>query len=107
MKGHCACVATGMSSHAIARAFGHCASGGFDHPRDPADLRRCVDYCTETGITAEALRDRMINVSDSWHALSDAWVELTTLLAEEVADGTGRAPRTYRRMSEVLGRRHP
>lgn len=30
MIGHCTCVASGLSSHAIARAFGHCGSGGPD-----------------------------------------------------------------------------
>lgn len=104
MKGHCACVATGMSSHAIARAFGHCTSGGFDHPHDPSDLSRCVAYCTETGITTDALRKRMATVSDSWHALVDHWDDLVLLMDAERAEGTGRAPRTYRRMCELLGR---
>lgn len=104
MKGHCPCVATGLSSHAIARAFGHCTSGGFDHPWDPSDLRRCINYCDETGISVEALRERMATVSESWHALVDHWEELVALIDEERSEGTGRAPRTYQRMRVLLGR---
>jgi hypothetical protein len=102
MKGHCACVATGMSSHAIARAFGRCASGGFDHPWDPADLKRCADYIDETGITTDRLTQVMTPVSDSWAALLPEWDSLVASMREEFS--TGRAPITYRRMRDLLGR---
>lgn len=100
MIGHCPCVATGLSSHAIARAFGHCRSGGSDHPWDPSDLRRCRDYCRSTGISDTMLAERMPQVSPQWAALIPAWPELLQLLADE--EPTGNAPRTYQRMKELL-----
>lgn len=103
MKGHCACQATGLSSHAIARAFGHCRMGGTDHPYDPADLKRCVDYCAETGVSTKTLSEKMSRVSQTWAALTAEWDSLAALLAEEIAENTGRAPRTYARMRELRG----
>lgn len=100
MKGHCACVATGLSSHAIARAFGHCTSGGTDYPHDPADLKRCADYCDDTGITTSALVTRMSSVSPVWAALVAAWDDIVTTMRAEFA--TGRAPITYAAMRQLI-----
>lgn len=103
VKGHCACEATGMSSHAIARALGHCKTGGGkDHPYDPADLRRCVEYCREMGVSTPWLVLNMTLVSRQWAALCPEWGALAALLAEEIAEKTGSAPRTYARMHQLL-----
>ena len=103
MKGHCACQATGASSHAIARAFGHClTAGGNDHPHDPSDLRRCVHYCTEMGIASDRLCVVMVPISTQWAALMPEWKSLTELLDEEIAENTGLAPRTYARMQDLI-----
>lgn len=99
----CNCRATGLSSHAIARRFGHCPAGRADHPWDPADLVRCVDYVQAMGIKAYDLLDRMSRVSPEWAHLVARWPELTSLLDEERAEGTGVAPRTYARMTELIG----
>lgn len=104
MKGHCPCEATGLSSHAIARAFDHCSAGGTDHPYDPADLNRCINYCAELEISTEALAERMAPVSRQWAALVAEWDFLVALLEEEMALGTGRAPATYAQMRRLLGR---
>lgn len=106
MRGHCPCDATGRSSHAIANAFGHCKSGGRDHPYDPADLMRCINYCDEHGVSVEALTERMSKVSPQWAGLVADWPALVALFAEEKAEGTGLAPRTpYDRMKRLLGDR--
>jgi hypothetical protein len=101
MKGHCACVATGLSSHAIAYAFGHCASGNTgNHPWDPADLKRCVDYCEETGISTRVLAKKMAPVSPTWAVLVAEWDSLAASLAQEMTLGD-TAPRTYQRMRQL------
>lgn len=88
----------GLSARAIAHA------GHTDHPHDPADLRRCVDYCTRSGITVAELRKRMAGRSPQWDALLPHWGELTGMLAGEIATRTdGTAPATYRRMRDLLG----
>lgn len=100
MKGHCACVATGMSSHAIARTFGHCHMGGTDHPHDPADLKRCADYCDETGVSTKALTKRMAKVSPQWAALVKHWDVLVITMRAEFP--SGRAPITYAAMRALI-----
>ena len=93
------CGATGLSSHAIARRFGYCHAGGIDHPYDPADLRRCRDYCNARGIGSEQLAERMRTVSPTWAALVAEWPQLLAMLAEE--EHTGQGPRTYERMAQI------
>lgn len=53
----------GLSAQAI-------AYGGRDHPWDPADLLRCVNYCERAGITVETLRRRMAGRSQAWTGCS-------------------------------------
>lgn len=89
----------GMSARAIAFA------GHVDHPHDPADLKRCIDYCRQQGITTAILRKRMAGRSPEWDALLPHWNELAGLLAGEVEARTdGCAPATYARMRAIL---HP
>lgn len=105
MKGHCSCVATGLSSHAIAQAFGHCDNGGIDHPHDPGDLLRCVNYISEAGIEVQCFRERMSVVSDEWRVLVRNWDELTSMLEKE--HPSGWAPETYKRMKHYLREDQP
>jgi hypothetical protein len=100
VKGHCSCEATGLSSHAIARAFGHCHQGGTDYPHDPADLLRCIDYCAETGISTKGLAKMMTPVSEQWARLVAEWDSLAESCLEEKP--SGRAPITYARMKELI-----
>lgn len=87
----------GMSARAIAYA------GHDDHPHDPADLRRCIDYCRRQGITPSALRERMAGRSSEWDALLPHWGELVGLLEDETDTRTdGCAPATYARMRALL-----
>jgi hypothetical protein len=87
----------GLSARSIAY------SGHTEHPRDPADLRRCIAYCVEAGISDDSLRRRMRKRSPQWDALLPHWAELRGLLYREIETRTdGRAPATYERMRELL-----
>ena len=94
--------ATGLSSQTIAFVFAGHKPSRPDHPYDPADLIRCRNYCRARGITDEVLAQRMTPVSPQWAALAAEWPELLRLLAEEEAECTGMAPRTYKRMKDLL-----
>ena len=84
-----------------ARAIAH--SSHVDHPHDPGDLKRCIDYCTISGIDDAALRRRMVGRSPSWDALLPHWGELAGMLRDEMTTRTdGCAPATYARMRELL-----
>lgn len=75
---------------------------GSDHPYDPSDLNRCVKLLDQHDLAKLVFPGAMADRSPEWAALDAAWDELTTLLREEQAEKTGRAPRTYARMREVL-----
>jgi hypothetical protein len=92
----CQCF-TGLSSQAIA-----CAAHR-DHPHDPADLKRCVEYCDRAGISVAELRERMEGRSPEWGALLPHWGELVGLLQDEMATRTdGCASATYARMRALI-----
>jgi hypothetical protein len=85
----------GLSAQAI-------AGYGKDHPHDPSDLLRCINYC-ENRLTTAELRERMVGRSVYWTRLLPEWDDLVALLREEMATRTdGRAPRTYIEMRRVL-----
>lgn len=84
----------GLSAQAI-------AYGSKDHPRDPSDLRRCIEYCRGRYSTGE-LRKRMAGRSPEWDRLLGQWDELCELLQHEMDTRTdGRAPRTYAVMKRL------
>jgi hypothetical protein len=88
-------VPAGLSAQAIA-GFGR------NHPHDPADLLRCVNYCEGHLGTAE-LRKRMAGRSTEWDRLLPEWDRLVGLLRHEMETRTdGMAPRTYMEMKRVL-----
>lgn len=85
----------GLSAQAI-------AGRGRDHPHDPADLLRCVNYCRGR-LSTDDLRDRMAGRSPQWDALLPHWDDLTELLQYEIDARTdGMAPRTYIEMNRVI-----
>ena len=87
----------GLSARAIKYA------GCVDHPHDPGDLKRCIDYCATHGITTKQLRKRMAGRSPEWDALLPYWDGLAGTLADEIATRKdGCAPATYKRMRELL-----
>jgi hypothetical protein len=84
----------GLSARAI-------AGGGKDHPHDPSDLLRCINYFG-TGNTTE-LRRRMAGRSLYWDRLLPHWDELVSVLRQEMDTRTdGNAPRTYVEMRRIL-----
>lgn len=86
----------GLSAQAI-------AGGGRDHPHDPSDLLRCVNYCTSRSISTDSLRSRMSGRSLQWDRLLPEWDNLVDLLRHEMDTRVdGNAPRTYTEMKRVL-----
>lgn len=89
----------GLSAQAI-------AGSGQHHPHDPADLRRCLDYCRGR-ISVATLRNRMAGRSLAWDRLLPHWEYLGSLLEEELRTRTDqRAPRTYVAMQRILADGH-
>jgi hypothetical protein len=90
----CLCHVEGLSARAI-------AGRGTDHPHDPSDLRRCINYWG-TGRTDE-LRERMAGRSVYWDRLLPHWDALVALLRHEMDTRTDNtAPRTYIAMRTAL-----
>lgn len=94
---------TGISSKAMARAIAGIkpdkerdCSG--DHPRDPADFKRCVKLL-EAVPEARQHMNEVAKLSDVWALLVEHWVELEELFYEEWP--TGRAPKLYERMKQL------
>lgn len=85
----------GLSASAI-------AGQGRDHPHDPDDLLRCVDYCRGRYDTA-AIQRRMAGRSPEWDRLLPDWDRLVALLQHEMETRTDdKAPRTYFEMRRLL-----
>ena len=92
-----------MWSHQLGLSAQAIAGGGTNHPWDPSDLLRCVNYCESRGIGTDALRTRMTGRSTEWARLMPEWDNLVELLRHEMDTGDGRtAPRTYAAMKRVL-----
>jgi len=99
---------TGLSSIAIlSNILSKGRTGGMDshdakfHPRDPADLKRCLgllDKVPEFKNHLHIMRD----VSKPWAALIDQWDELENTLKDELKGRKDRAPKTYSLMSTIL-----
>lgn len=94
---------TGVSSltifHVLARRV---APDTVDVPHDPADFGRCARLLK----VMPSWRVRLHEVAaayPAWKPLVDAWDELTALYEAELP--TGKAPRLYARMRDLLGKR--
>lgn len=86
----------GLSAQAI-------SGGGSNHPWDPSDLLRCIEYCESRGFGMDVLRSRMTGRSIEWDRLLPEWENLVELLRHEMDTRTDRmAPRTYAAMKRVL-----
>lgn len=73
-----------------------------DHPYDPADLKRCVELLDAVPPIRRELAV-MENVSPTWKLLISNWDVLeSTLKYEMKTNGTGKAPRTYELMKEIM-----
>lgn len=90
----------GLSSNALCKAiFGVPSNAGTEHPYDPDDLRRCMQFLEASG--AHDQLQKMAGVSLEWSRLVSRWADLTALFARETATGK-KAPKTYALMQELL-----
>lgn len=69
-----------------------------DHPYDPSDFKRCVDFLEAVGLTSKDVK-KMIGVSPEWSAMSKEWDNLTALYKEE--KGLESAPKLYAEMQRI------
>jgi len=93
----------GASSTAIAAKMAGIDSGDSAHPRDPSDLRRCVEFLEAVPEAKERFEEMRV-VSPDWYRLVGAWPSITAKLKEEMRRKDGRAPETYKIMKAVLER---
>ena len=95
---------TGVSSKAIVMVMNRITPTrrwSLDHPHDPSDLGRCIRLLAL--IPEYRIRlDEMKIVSDTWSDLVTHWHELEELYYEELP--SGRAPKCYARMREIIDR---
>lgn len=68
-------------------------------PCDPADLGRCIRLL-DIEPTYRANLVLMVALGDEWKVLYQHWDELEALYREE--EPSGRAPKCYKRMRELL-----
>ncbi len=96
---------TGLSSVAIwSNMTGVKPEDGWHYPSDPADLGRCLRLLKLIPTWRKRLPE-MSRRDPCWRALVKHWDELEKLIANEVGIdwSKGRsAPRTYKRMKEIL-----
>ena len=72
-----------------------------DVPHDPSDFGRCHQLLT----LFPHWRGRLAEVSHhymEWSGLVREWDDLTAIYQAEIADGTGKAPRLYKRMQALI-----
>lgn len=94
---------TGLSSEAIVLNVIADISVG-DYPSDPSDFRRCVVMMEKLPFIRTYFKRCMMNENKTWKAYIKHWDELMDLYDEEVTNGTGKAPKLYKRMHELQGR---
>lgn len=90
---------TGLSSIVLCAAMLGGDLHRDDHPHDPADLGRCIRLLDRIPEWKPRIGE-MAAVSMQWAALVSVWDELEALYRKE--EPTGRAPRCYARMRELL-----
>lgn len=95
---------TGISSETIFRVMvgstAPVAWGKADIPYDPSDFGRCYRLLQ----LFPEWRNRLPEVANrfpDWEPFVKEWDSLTALYEEELAEGTGKAPRLYEKMLEI------
>ena len=99
----------GLSSEAIMYRLtgGSGRYGRYDHPWDPADLRRCLLFLDQHPEAGLLFKVAMRGASKEWDRLLGVWDELVATLTEEVPNwrehrAWGSAPRTYALMKRSM-----
>lgn len=78
----------------------------YDHPDDPADLRRCLLLLDQVPELQGRITE-MAGCSPEWDALASNWTALDRMLTTEIPDWRNpkygaAAPKTYAMMREIL-----
>ena len=97
----------GISSAAIVTkltGFNICKSDDMFAPSDPSDFLRCIKLLECVPEFKPRLVE-MSGVSHRWKVIVDNWDELESILLEELP--TGKAPKTYMRMTELFESKKP
>lgn len=90
----------GASSNAMCkRIFAIPDDAGADHPYDPDDLRRCLQFLCATD--AHDKVSLMADVSPEWGRLVSNWTEITAAFEAESANGK-QAPKTYALIKDAI-----
>lgn len=71
-----------------------------DHPSDPADFKRCVDFLVAVPEAKKHL-ELVASLSKVWSALIENWTELEKIFKEETSTGSGRSKKLYARMKAL------
>lgn len=75
------------------------------HPLDPDDLNRCRKLLEQVPSLQTPFRERAGKISAVWGLLVPAWDELCSMMdaeAPEWREGRGSAPKTFKRMDELI-----
>lgn len=96
---------TGLSSLCIVQVLTHTPAPTEwymrgRYPLDPSDFGRCLGLLAAVP-EFEGRLDAVARVYPMWAPLVREWDALKALYIEEVAEGTGLAPRLYSRMKEL------
>lgn len=90
----------GRSSNAMCKhIFGLPISAGVDHPRDPDDLRRCLQFLEATQSAGQL--HLMRSASPEWERLTASWDRIVSTFHEETANGKS-AEKTYLMLRDAL-----
>lgn len=95
---------TGISSKTICAVMtGSKMSGSFgpDVPYDPGDFGRCYRLLALFPEWQERMHE-MAEKFPIWGPMVEAWGELTALYEEETKSKSGKAPKLYTRMKELV-----
>jgi hypothetical protein len=75
-----------------------------DHPWDPADFRRCLEFLDAAGLENRYRLEKLSSLSPEWTALIARWDELTRCFTEERETNleSKTAPKTYVLMQAIF-----
>lgn len=92
---------TGSSSETMAAIHLGAENGRFNPPLDPSDFGSCYRLLEKAPSIRESF-SRIGQLCPAFKPLLDNWDELCDLFQQEAS--SGRAPRLYRRMQDLLER---
>lgn len=94
----------GRSSEAMCKAFfGIPRRASVDHPKDPGDLNRCLQFLSSAGGDGKCRMGSLVPLSKQWAALVVAWDDLADCYdAETRSAKDGKRPKTYMLMQDTL-----